>query len=461
MTTDVLIVVDSSARELVSALLIQHYLRQYELEVKICSRLVWRICCNKYRPKAVVLPNAGAPNCSSVANSCFAFVLPSESCNGQKRQILATHVGTHSGTSSYRCDTEFADIFFSWGEQMSEWLIESGAYRPEQIVTTGHPATDHWMLPKTGGRTETIGLTTTFRVLNNVTSGPRNFFKKINHLEMYGGDGTFYAPPEHAETWVFWEASFMRLMVNIFHEAIVPHNIKCQIRPHPFENQRPYDFFRKLTNGGTAVEKKGTISEWLENIDVLFTYMSGSGIDAFVQGTPVVSLKNILNRDALERIPKGFMYEYFDWFWQIDSISQLNEYARAAFKGELAPAADMERIAEFVRMHFSYPRKEPAAQRVAAAIKDYLENNKARQFKPVSMPYHTPLQKGLLKGLTLYPELAIDVMRLKYLLKLDDYDPMFTYISWKFRENAKANSTFKALISSWQDEPPKSQSLRR
>jgi hypothetical protein len=330
---------------------------------------------------------------------------------------------------------------------MTQWLVESGAYSSAQIVTSGHPATDHWLIQNERKCRHRVGLTTTFRVLSNSVGGSQNFIKWIYETEYGGGsDGSYFSPPEHAEAWIYWEAAFIRSIANIVHEVLIPNSINCQIRPHPFEVKKPYKFLTEKSGGLVQIEKKGSITDWFDNIDILFTYLSGSAIDAFVKGLPVVSLQKILNPDALNRIPKGFIYDYYEYCWQLESLEQIKDYSHDAFEGKLEPARNMGAFHEYVYNHFKFPRKRPSAFLVAEAIAEFLNNNKPRTFRLVESKKSSFIKKWAKYAMKLYPETMIDYMFLKKILNIDEYSPLFTYISWKIVENMEAKVTAKAII---------------
>lgn len=444
MNPDVLIVIDNSNRELVGALLLQHYLNELGLSSQLCSRLVMVESFNRFRPKAMVLPNALDKSCPELAKRTFLFVLPSESGNSQRglvRDIM-------KGNPSSRCQCNSIDLFFSWGEQMTEWLIEDQIYPVDRIRTTGSPATDHWLIPINKKINKKIGLTTSFRVLSNNQGKLTNAVKWIYLAEVAGGDGSYFKPPEHSEVWIYWEAAFIRLICNIVETVIIPNELNLEIRPHPHEIMLPYLWLTKQSQGMVQPVKKGVISEWFGQVDVLLTYMSASGIDAFVKGLPIVSLKNVLNQDALSRIPSWFNYEYYKYFWQLDHIDQIKEYAEAAFRGELPLAKDEEVLKQFVLSHFHYPRNKPSAMIVAESIKDFIENNKRRPFKPlIAGGDNSQIIKGLMKTLKYNPEVYL----LFLYLRGHHPHPRFTYLSFKWKEFARAKATVQKIINSYKE----------
>ena len=164
---DVLLVVDNMSREYTGMLLIQRYLKDRGISSVICSRFVSFHAYNKYRPKMIVLPHALDAFLPEIKSNCFVAVLPSESGNGQAHQILTIN----KGTIYSKCYSDCVDLFFAWGPFMSDLLVKEKVFSREQVRITGHPSTDHWLLPSDGPRPDVMGLTTTFRYVNNSIGG--------------------------------------------------------------------------------------------------------------------------------------------------------------------------------------------------------------------------------------------------------------------------------------------------
>lgn len=378
MSRTVLIVVDIAERELFGCSLLSRYLAEMGLRPILCGRFAFTDYYARHAPDAVVWPNA-FPDFSHVAETSHVFVLPSESGNGQPDQVRATHGGTFTNP----IHPESIDRFFCWGAAMREVLLETGRWRSDQLVVTGSPSTDHWLLPlPSGTRPARIGLTTTFRALSNSAAPAKmNYFEWIDQAERSGGDGTYYVPPEHAESWVFFEASLARVIVGLVRTLAERRGEPLQIRPHPGERDSRYAYFRALGNGRVSVTKRGTISEWLEDISILFTFMSASALDAVVRGIPVVSLKGLLDPDALRKIPRHYGYCYDETLWQMERVEQAAEYVDAAVRGDLPPCRDERRFRSFVEEHYAFQRRGPAAQLIARDIKRVVDGEGGRRIR--------------------------------------------------------------------------------
>jgi len=446
MSKTVLIAIDNSKRELFGCSLLKQYLASMGIKSVLCSRWAFRDYFFHYLPDAIVWPNT-LYDLSYFSQTSYIFALPSESGNGQPDQIK----GTHSGTVTNPVYPENIDRFFCWGPAMKEILLDTGKWRDEQLVVTGSPATDHWLLPNPATKSEKtkIGITPTFRVLSCGTP-PRkvNFFRWLDRVEISGGDGTYYSPPEHAESWIFFEASLVRVIMGLVREVAVTHAESVKIRPHPMEREDRYGYLRTITNGRTYITKKGTISEWLDDISILFTFISASALDAVVRGIPVVSLKGLLDPDALRKIPRDFHYCYEDMTWQMEDFGKVMEYVELAAKKELKPCKDEKRFNEFLTQHFSFPRELPAAHQIALEIKKVLdgESNLKRAKKACSRDRRSMKQIAY-RYMPMFPQFK------ELLIYFNSFRPRspdigLPYLPWHIGERREAMQTANKVLSS-------------
>ncbi len=355
-------------------------------------------------------------------------------------------VATHAGTDIHPVYPECVDRFFCWGHAMRELLLQTGTWREDQLIATGSPATDHWLLPRSESRLTPprAGLTTTFRAINN---GKTNHFKWLDQVERVGGDGTYFAPPQHAESWLFFEASLARVMADLVRTLALDRSEIMTIRPHPFEDEVRYKHFQELTDGRVFVTKQGTITEWLDRISILFTCVSASALDAVVRGVPVVSLKGLLDPDAVRKIPSDFHYEYEDLLWQLEDTEQAVDYFRLAAKGELRPCRDEKRIFEFLHRHFLFPRRIPAAMNIALEIKNAFEGGADRK-GGYTVPRSKVLKHMVRRHVPMFPQL---IALRKYLSSLlpKRKNIGFSYQPWRVREQRTAIQTADKLLSVW------------
>ncbi len=446
MAKTVLIAIDQSVRELFGAYLLDHYLTSMGLRTILCSYIELEHYCARYNPDAVVLPHAFIDP-TEIATNSLVFILPSESGNGQPDQLLATHGGT-----THTVYPDGVTRFFCWGVGMRNVLLEAGTWDAEQLAVTGNPATDHWLLPNTNSKAEksVIGLTTNFRILSgNTPARKTNTLALIDRIELSGGGGSYFRPPEHAESWVFFEASLARVVGSLLRALSVERSERTKIRPHPHESDWRYDHFHAISNGRIKIVRTVHITEWLANVSVLFTYLSASALDAVVRGVPVVSLKGLIDTDALRKLPDAFSYPYDDMLWQIDDFDQAIEYVELAREGKLPRCRDDKRFREFMLHEFAFPRRVPAAELVAQEIKQTLDAGSGAERTPTrdnsgqkgksSWKYKIYRRCG-----HMWPQF---VALLDYLrgLRPNRLDVSHTFQPWRFRERRQARNAARAI----------------
>jgi surface carbohydrate biosynthesis protein len=409
----------------------------------ICSIFHFVYYYTRYAPQGIIFPNT-MHNLTRFAQGSSIFVVPSESGNGNLIQIKDMHGGTGYNPIYPEC----VDRFFCWGNSMKEVLEKSGKWKASQLAVTGGPATDHWMLPwpAAGNLNRRLGITTSLRVLSNSTSTAKtNYFRWIDEMELLGGDGIYYYPPEHAESWILFEASLIRVVLGIVRTAIVTRKEIVEIRPHPFERISRYDYFKDTFKEKVRINKAGTISEWLADKFILFTYLSASALDAAVKGIPVVSLKGLMDPDALRKVPPRFHYDYYDFFWQLKDFSQVSEFIDLAKQGRLAPCKDKKKLEEFLAEHFSFPRPAPAAALIAQEINAVLEEGGRIKKRFGSVNFN---QRGILGHRyvlniahhLLVPPVLWLIAFIKYLYDLLPRRPdlRLTWQPWRLRELKQA-----------------------
>lgn len=366
---DVLLVVDNEARELPGLYLIYLELKKKSLKVKICSRFFLYQLFRAYQPKLVLLPNAGDPFMEEMSHSSIVTILPSESGNGQRDLIL----NIHCGTKKYVCYNAFVDYFYSWGPFMKELLAYSNTYTDSQIINTGNPSLDYSGV-KIKSRNEKIiiGITTSFRAINNSIGSSQNLFEWIISAEESGSDGSFFLPPNHSESWLFWEAGYLRLIYQIIKFLLTNmNNISISIRPHPFEDPKMYKPFIERYGTNITIDNKGTISEWLDRTDVLLTYFSASAIDAFISQVPVISLANMVDPIAKSVIPKSYLYDYYDYFYTPNNFNELLEGINKVVY-DIHYEMNKKSMNEYLKEKFLYPRNIPSFRLISNHISSIL-----------------------------------------------------------------------------------------
>ncbi len=467
MSKKVLLVIDVSDRELLGVTLVQRCLSSLGVNSILCSRRYMLEYYARYMPDAIVCPNTRCEY-TDIPGDSLVFVLPSESGNGQASQILDTHASHFLDTGQF----ERVDGFFCWGRSMKETLLDSRKWRPDQLRVTGSPATDHWYMPlrPRSVTSQSIGMTTTFRALSSsVPPAKMNYFRWIDRVEQSGHDGTYFLPPEHAESWLFFEASLARVMMSVVRELTQKHGFDMSLRLHPGERADRYAYWQDISSGRLKATRGGPISEWLEGVSILYTFLSASALDAIIRGVPVVSLKNLVAPDALKKIPGQFHYTYDDYLWQVDEPGDIAKYAARARQGTLPLCREEQKLNQFLRDNFNYPRQQLAAKQIALEINTALDKHKPlirntfkRGFFRTRLDnlFHRPIP-AILKPvyrsyrwcrlvLFMYLPFAVQLFSIYKYLKglLPGGKPLgFTFQCWRFTERRAVARKAAALIS--------------
>ena len=152
-----------------------------------------------------------------------------------------------------------------------------------------------------------IGLAMSLRALTHINA-TRNIIELIASMEKIGA-GAFFDPPFHAESWIAFEAAWIRLIIQVI-EAF-PQKI-FSIRPHPLEDKDLYKILERYSN--VRVSSAGSMVDWLDEIEVMITVLSTSQLDAYLRGVAVISLYELLPKEIVSSLPKAQLTGLDDHF---------------------------------------------------------------------------------------------------------------------------------------------------
>lgn len=289
----VLLVVDSFDREYVAMRLTAAALRKHGATVRMCSRPILGMTYNRFQPQVVVLPKTHKiTGLEDIHRSCAVVLAQAESFVGSEDSFryLSAHLRK-----------ECVDLVCCWGPFDHDFYIQNGLFPADRVHLTGHPMIESWYLPtatqKISSTNPVVGITSSLRAFTHKANGNRiNPFRSIIGIEEVGDSG-YFLPPYHAEDWIAFEASWVRIIYQLIKEN---PDIKFSLRPHPLENPVHYKEFERFPN--LTVDARGHIAEWLTSLDVLCSSFSGSMLDGYFRRIPVVSIRNLIPARILEGI---------------------------------------------------------------------------------------------------------------------------------------------------------------
>lgn len=289
----VLLVVDSFDREFLAMRLTAVALEKRGVEVRLCSRPILGMTFNRFRPDVVVLPKTHKiVGLDAIHRSSAVVLAQAESFVGSEDSFkyLSVHLRK-----------EYVDLVCCWGAFDHDFYTQNDVFPADRVHVTGHPMIESWYLPTAGGKTTVsspiVGITSSLRAFTHKTYGSRiNPFKSIIGIEEVGDSG-YFLPPYHAEDWIAFEASWVRIVYQLIKAN---PDIRFSLRPHPIENPLHYKEFERFPN--LTVDSHGHIAEWLTSLDALCSSFSGSMLDGYFRKVPVVSLRNLIPAHILAGI---------------------------------------------------------------------------------------------------------------------------------------------------------------
>ena len=418
----ILYIVDNAAREQLAAYLVKRELEKRGCEVHLASRYVISTALNVFRPHLVVLPKIHkVPELKDISEQAYVALLSAESFTGSAQSAILSYKGLEANNA-------LVDLRYCWGEFDRDILASERLFPNEKLIVTGHPMTDGWHLPigkpVSGQKRPIIGIASTIKILANAF-GERNLVSLIDNIENNrdaNGLSIYFDPPNHAEWWIAFEAAYIRLMVNIA-DSFPDHEI--HIRPHPTERAADYHALTK-TRKNIRVSEGENIVEWLENIDILLSYISTAQIDAMVRGKNVISLKGLFPTWLIERVPSRLRLKIDDMFPAPGSIEELRQLLDGVGAAELPEART------FIKQVFNFPSQRKPSEMVADSLVNFLKTHPQKEHK------NRPLPSGALRKYFRFPfadDVLMFLLDIKSLVDRSESGVSHSYCLHRFRRN--------------------------
>lgn len=340
MKPKILIVIDSHNREYLPSLYLKHALEGESLECKITSKYSLGISYNNFKPDFVIIPKIHKiPHLSEIKKSSKVILMTAESFTGMKESIV-------SYTKLW--ETQNIDFCFSWGTFDKAVYEEIKLFPNVPTFVTGNPIIEPWYLnkKKEGGKKK-IGITTSLRSMTHLAAS-QNPIEQIISMEDNGASG-FFDPPNHAESWIAFEAAWLRIIYDLMKEF---KSYEISIRPHPLEKKEYYQKFKDI-NPNVTISEHATINEWLDDVDFLLSFLSTSQLDAHVRGIKVISIKNLFPKSIIEGIPASLSAIFANFFPEPKDLNEVKSLIDSY-------VIKSSKIDTFLLDTFNYPTEKPS-----------------------------------------------------------------------------------------------------
>lgn len=435
MKLKLLLVLDNANRELVSINLLKYFACEANLRVKVCSRYNIKTYVSNYNPDYILHCN-WIDIKDEYSLTSRQFLLSAESGNGQKQQVI----DNHSDKNNSNFDS-LIDHYFVWGQNSKNILTEELEINPSKISVTGHPITDNWLKRKKPKKGTGLGISTSFRAVNN----GRN---KINNLEwIYEAYLTresrlYFDHNYNVEDFCAYETMIFRIYSQIIElQTLGTINDDILFKPHPLENVASYKYFTKLNGNKITAKHYKNMFQWLDNVYVNIQAISGSVFESYIYDTPIIDISELENNSNLNFL-NCFNYEFTNYLWKPKTMSEFIELVKLAKKGKLSKVKHNEDFKKYMKDNHNFPRINSSASLIV---------NEIIKYKPLLSKSKLFNNNNNLRGIPNKVNYFIPDMKILYLytkskLQCKSHNPFFTYLKLNLFKNFKAKIDSKNII---------------
>lgn len=423
----VLLVIDSFDREYLAMRLAAAALENYGIDVRMCSRVILSMAYNRFRPDVLVLPKTHKiAALDAIHRSSTVVLAQAESFVGSEDAFK--HFSAH-------LRKEYVDLVCCWGPFDRDYYTKHNVFSEDRVHITGHPITETWYLPAVSQSKSVlspiVGITSSLRAFTHRAHGSRvNPLSSIINIEEVGDSG-YFLPPHHAEDWVAFEASWVRIVYQLIKEN---PDVEFRLRPHPLENPAHYNAFERFPN--VKVDSRGHIADWLTSLDVLCSSFSGSMLDGYARRIPVVSLRNLIPARILACIhPSIPSIPHEKHFVAPDTL----EGVRAEFHNPWRTSRELDALCKRV---FNFPDEKRPSERMADIIVQYAPT--IQKTKNAFVPLPESRFEGLCGPFSWSPDLRLAMLHWLDMLKHTNITAT-AYGRHRFLQNRKYASLFEQL----------------
>lgn len=419
----ILLVIDSFKREFTGVIFLKAELEKLNFQVHLASRFSLELTYNRVLPEIVILPKTHKiTSLKEMYKNSYIIQLGAESFSGGRDALISCSESKAAGG----WQDKYVDLTLCWGDFNKRTYEEIGSFPNSVIKTTGHPITETWYQKKKPkslkNNKKIIGISLSLRTITHKLAP--NILQTVVDTEL---DGFLYDKGFHAESWLLYEITWLRVVTNIIQRFSDQYEI--QLRPHPLENHDHYNYFvEKFEN--VSIHPSEDIITWCDGIDVLLSYMSTSQVDAYVRDVKVISIRDLFPDFVIDGIPKMMMLEMNDFFPNCENLDNL---ASMIESNESFSNPDLD---HFLKDVFNYRDSKKPSENIAHEVELFSKSKnykKKSDIKKIAVP-----GKAKFLPRKLYPDYIY--LFLKFLLSKVGMssDPNFSYCPHSFIKNNKA-----------------------
>ena len=421
----VLYLIDSPGRDQLAAEFVRQQLKKFNHKCVFCTSFTLRFVYNRFKPNVIILPKTHKiPHLHFIHKQTVVFLAQAESFLGERKSYIEF---------SKFLNKSAIDGIFCWGQNDYEYFLDTLKDQDVSIALTGHPIIEHWYKNRNGSpkkRMKRVGIALSIRVLMN-----KNYKNNFNQISIITnteqiGDSGYFKEPFHAEDWIAFEASIIR----VIYDLIVKNpDVHFSLRPHVHEDRAQYSAFEEFAN--VEIDTHDHISEWLEDVDVVFSAFSTTFLDAYFSGLKVASLRRLIPQHILQGIHPAITSMSLEKYFE---APRNNSEFRNILDG---PPSKSEELEQFGKRVFSFPNKNRPSELMVKFLNDHVDErlDKKEKFSTIKENWYERIFGPFLISRCFF-ELALVV--LDYFTKANRVSSKYTVI------NVKQNFSYLKLATS-------------
>lgn len=371
----VVILIDQVTRDGVGQLLVAHYLRNHGVAVTLTNQGTFIPTCERVTPHVVFT--------SWMLNGSIMEYL--RRIRRKTQVVLIDQEGARLGEAPYkrmfrvlggvkRQWGRIAAKICVWGPWQAQWTFEEGVAQARQIVTTGCPKLDPYLVPtpQPAPATRHIGFTCRY---DQLTAAPEQLMEHVFEFAHQGLFGAGYPEWAQQEDRIWHAVASARHMFKTLDAVAKQLDRRIVLRPGPWERYGVYGFVTRSIPR-VIVDPWSLQHEYIRNACVVFDECSTLGIEALVAGIPVISIQRLIPRidDHIGGEGAGFyLAPFLRYYWKPTSIDEAVDLAEQASSGRLPPVPDALGVEAYLQGTFDWPVSRPAAFRIGDVILELLE----------------------------------------------------------------------------------------
>lgn len=361
----VLLLVDQKARDLASVFLVGEYLRDFGIHVSYCNKGNMLAAFERVQPNVLVL------SCSEgqykelacyAAPTCKIVLMTQEGACATKESTILRHTMAGMGVDTY---IRGLSRVYLWSELSKQWLLEEAVYPEHVIRVFSTSRVDAYRQADVRAPDPTGSIRVGF-ANRGASINPAIKSNPIQELDQYraldGSHRAYMDENREWEDWIWHCMASVRTTLDLIETLAATGRYEIVFRPDPYEDYTSYDFLKeKYPNFRVNVDP--ILANFIEDIDVLVTEFSTTGIDALLLRKPVISTQKLIGPRLVDHNsrPNHLNPSQMRLYWQPADKAEFLQMINDAVSGTIPYSPARDEAEAYLREFYSWPSDGPSA----------------------------------------------------------------------------------------------------